>query len=228
MKWMIFTLFLFVGCGASDQVLNSDQKSELRTFQINQVVTAEDNTRIQDICNALKGKNDNLFDIAARSQVFTFAYSQKNCSDTDFSPVKDVPSRLTNAGNYFFTPLTLDTFAFSQVDTHTAGVMAEICKAQGSNLSNPYRDPSNVTAPALWFTTASTKFCQEDFNHRCILIETGTSLNTIGDSYRITKREWVKFNTSSTTMKGFFTSRRYQSFSGCPEGQRLEIVANLK
>lgn len=216
---MILPLLFLTSCMVKEAE-TQQPGAEIRNFE-NLSVSSADNTNVQSICKALINRENILFVLANNRYEYTFNVAQKNCEATSAAPAKDIVTTIVGGGVYTFQAKNGEVFPFGEVDTYSKGLMADLCKNVGA-VTNPFR---NSMYSATWFSTADNKFCRSDASNICILIETGTSEDPNTDTFKIVKREWVKFNIKDK--EGFFTFRKFSTVSGCQKGS-LEITASLK
>lgn len=215
----LLTLLTLVACVGGGESPSDSVGGTRRLEPIS--VSVGDTQRIRMVCNALSNKEDQMSVLATSS--YTFSYAEKGCSDTNMGNSKDVVTRIQRSGSeYYFKKTDGELFAFSDVETSTKGIMAEIC-ASVDYLVSPMQTSSTG---AMWFTAnANSEECQTDASHVCMLIEKGSVVN--GADYRIHTTEWIRFSVGAER-RGFFTTRKVTSSAGCKDGKKLERKAILK
>lgn len=220
MKRAIFFAFLLsVGCVKENSEIPSSGM-EVRRFDPLSVAP-EDLSRLKAICDALASKEERLPSL--ESSAYTFAYSEKGCNESSPVPEKEMKVSIQKEGtNYVFRKGLNENFAFSNVETATTGVMAEIC----SNIHD-LRSPLQTSSKgAVWFTTFARKTdCISDYNSICIHLAKGEYVGDV--DYKIHSNEWIKFKVREERT-GFFTERKLVSNADCGEGKSIEKRAWLK
>jgi hypothetical protein len=186
------------------------------------MVTVEDSERILAICRALSSKEDLLNVLVSAGTEYSFTYSEKNCDQSQASASKNVTAVISRSDSGFiFKTKQGETFGFSDVETVSKGVMAELCQATGSLMSPVQTSRTG----ALWYTTfTSSEHCQSDINGICIHLQRGSVLD--GLNYKIHTNEWIKFKIANDK-RGFFTERKLISSAGCSKST-IERKAVLK
>lgn len=219
-KFLILPLFFLLSCVSEQETVTSTRA--VRRYEP-QVVTIEDSERIQAICRALQSKEDLLSVLVSTGTQYTFIYAEKGCSDAKLSTPKNLVTTIEKSGSdYFFKTKNNELFAFSDVETTSKGVMAEICQ----NLSSSLTSPMQTKTGAIWFTTfTSAEHCQADANGLCIHLQRGSAIDNV--NYQIHTDEWIKIKLTNEK-RGFFIERKIISSANCSGKGTVERTAVLR
>lgn len=216
---LLSMLSLLSACKVAVKNEQEGSAGKLVTFSP-QVVSGEEEKRIQKICHAIAEKSDRIHSYSTR---YTFNYAEKSCADESMRPSRDVAVQMEDRGNgYFaFRPETADTFAFTNVETSSSGVLSEICKRPSESAVQ-----INGGRSAQWWTTLiRSAECSSDGDHVCVHVKTGSLVS--GNQFRIHTDEWIKFKVTSGRL-GMFTERKLISEADCASGYTVERRAKLK
>lgn len=187
---------------------------------------SQEHEQLSAICQALQAKAIVLSSIVNRS--FIFGTLEKDCSSNDFMPLTDVQVSIVNQGfGYTFRENGGNNFYFSDVETHSAGVMANICPGL-SNLTSPIVEGDNFT----FFTTEgiAPSECPPQGGQVCVKTMSGVRVNTEeGVRARIHTVEYTRFKLDNNGgNRGFFTYKRRYSSANCEENQEYGRSVFLK
>lgn len=221
-KFLFLPLLFLLSC-VGEPAKTPDSTGDTVTFE--PVTNLEDNERVKAVCKALANKENVLNVLASSGSEYTYSFSQKNCSDPALPEAKNVVVRIGRSdNNYIFKSKNGEAFGFTDIETASAGVMADICKF-GGTLESPIATGSTG---ALWWTTfTASEHCQPGFGTICVHLQRATQAS--GDQYRIHTNEWIKFKLYDQN-EGFFVERKLISSAGCKsaKGGKLEMKAILK
>ncbi len=221
-KFLFLPLIFLLSC-VSEPAKNPDSVGDTVPFQ--PATNLEDNERVKAVCKALANKENILNVLSSSGSEYTYSFSQKNCGEQVLPAAKDVVVKVGRSDNgYIFKPKNGEAFGFSDIETTSAGVMAEICKF-GGTLESPIT--SGSTGAIWWTTFTASEHCSPGFGTLCVHLQRGNSVD--GQRYRIHTNEWIKFKLFDSN-EGFFIERKLISSAGCKGVNRgnLEMRATLK
>lgn len=213
-------LIALFSCGRHEG--DTPRLGEVRTFAPI-ALDSENTVRLTTLCNALAQKIQQL--ALTGTAAMTFTVSESKCGGASVSSRRPVEVKGT-APAFFFSRTDEghvgETFVFNGIETNQTGVMGTIC----GNLTNP-RIPLPDRGGAIWYSTVSTRDCVAGADEMCIFFETGSPTGK-SDEYKITGREWMKFQLNPGHPRyGYFIDRKALSSSECAENKVTEIRAQL-
>ncbi len=221
-KFLFLPLIFLLSC-VNEPAKTPDSTGNTVRFQ--PVTNLEDNERIKAVCKALANKENVLNVLANSGTEYTYGFAQKNCTDPGLPVAKDVVVKIGRSDNgYIFKSKNGEAFGFTDIETFSNGVMADICKF-GGTLESPI--VSGSTGAVWWTTFTATEHCQSGLGTLCVNLQRGNSID--GVNYKIHTNEWIKFKLFDNN-EGFFIERKLISSAGCKsaKGGKLEMRATLR
>lgn len=222
-RFLILGLLFLASC-AGDQQPESTSIGAEREYNPLQV-SQEDDERFQMICAALNSKVDVLRVTAPTNYDYTFSFAEKGCKDKELGTPRDIKTKVVAADSmdgFRFKMENNDSFYFSNVESASEGVMAEICKNAG-RIVTPVQTSSTG---AMWFSLGmDASMCQSDGNSICVYFQRGTASGS--KTYKIHTEEWIKFKMMNPN-RGFFTERIMKSSANCSDKDYYMKTAVLK
>lgn len=227
MKALILLILLFaVSCGRTDSIGVSDTSlGQVRSISSLSIVSSLDQQNVNAICQALSQKSQILSFAVGSSH--TFMTAQADCGGTGAGSSSQEVVIVSNNGNYVFKRKSdgLD-YIFSDVETHTNGVIADLCSGGDDNvLSNPEVSGDRGT---FFSTAVSRADCPAVAGETCLYIERGT-VSQDRTQILINSQEWIRIRTNlSASKSGFFTYRKRFAKAFCSQGQFISTTATLQ
>lgn len=222
MKYSLLGLSLLaLSCGKIDLSTSSSGIGTVKQLQTASISTG-DHLVFDSICQALVQKGQKLS--LSQPSGMTFDVVQKDCDGNNVVFDSQVVRVENSSGYRFVNQTTNAAFVFPEVETSTSGIMKEICGGASSLPIISGSEAKTVSASGL-----SSADCPTASGERCLVVEYGTKVEGTTNSYKIYKKEFVRFNTVTTSGKyGYFTYRKSFSGSVCDQNKSVESQVTLR